>query len=155
MEYQILNKKFRLNKEKNIGSVLYIVEGEKREINLLGYIFKEILEYDEVIGIDRTGKTRIKYISKENRNSKVFIINSEKNNGKSREDLRLLLENENIESRPLWKPMHLQPLFADKMYFGVNIAETLFNNGLCLPSGSNLTDDDKERINKVIKKLIE
>ena len=80
MDYQILNKKFRLNKEKNIGSVLYIVEGEKREINLLGYIFKEILEYDEVIGIDRTGKTRIKYISKENRNSKVFIINSEKSN---------------------------------------------------------------------------
>ena len=85
----------------------------------------------------------------------AIIINSEKNNGKSREDLRLLLENENIESRPLWKPMHLQPLFDNKMYFGSNIAETLFNNGLCLPSGSNLTDDDKERIYKVIKKLIE
>lgn len=80
MDYQILNKKFKLNKDKNIGSVLYIVEGERREINLLGYIFKEILKYDEVIGIDRTGNERIKYISKENKNSKVFIINSEQSN---------------------------------------------------------------------------
>ena len=80
MEYQILNKKFKFNKDKNIGSVLYIVEGERREINLLGYIFKEILKYDEVIGIDRTGNERIKYISKENKNSKIFIINSEQSN---------------------------------------------------------------------------
>lgn len=80
MDYQILNKKFKLNKDKNIGSVLYIVEGERREINLLGYIFKDILKYDEVIGIDRTGNERIKYISKENKNSKVFIINSEQSN---------------------------------------------------------------------------
>ena len=80
MDYQILNKKFKLNKDKNIGSVLYIVEGERREINLLGYIFKDILKYDEVIWIDRTGNERIKYISKENKNSKVFIINSEQSN---------------------------------------------------------------------------
>ena len=80
MDYQILNKKFKLNKDKNIGSVLYIVEGERREINLLGYIFKDILKYDEVTGIDRTGNERINYISKENKNSKVFIINSEQSN---------------------------------------------------------------------------
>ena len=80
MDYQILNKKFKFNKDKNIGSVLYIVEGEKREINLLGYIFKEILKYDEIIGRDRNGIERIKYISKENKNSKVFIINSEHSN---------------------------------------------------------------------------
>ena len=83
MDYQILNKKFKFNKDKNIGSVLYIVEGERREINLLGYIFKEILKYDEVIGIDRSGNERIKYISKENKNSKVFIINSEQSNVQS------------------------------------------------------------------------
>ena len=59
MDYQILNKKFKFNKDKNIGSVLYIVEGERREINLLGYMFKEILKYDEVIGIDRDGNERI------------------------------------------------------------------------------------------------
>ena len=80
MAYQILTKNFRFNSDKNIGKVLYIVEGEKREINLLGYIFKEILKYDEIIGIDRTGKTRIKYISKKNKNSKIYIINSEKSN---------------------------------------------------------------------------
>ena len=80
MEYQRLNQKFKINIEKNIGSVVYTVEGEKREINLLGYIFKEILKYDEVIGIDRSGKERIKYINKKNKNSRVFIINSQKSN---------------------------------------------------------------------------
>lgn len=80
MDCQILNKNFKFNKDKNIGSVLYIVEGERREINLLGYIFKEILKYDEVIGIDRMGNERMKYISKKNKNSKVFIINSEQSN---------------------------------------------------------------------------
>ena len=83
MEYQTLSEKFKINIEKNIGSVVYIVEGEKREINLLGYIFKEILKYDEVVGIDRNGKERIKYINKKNRNSRVFIINSQKSNVQS------------------------------------------------------------------------
>ena len=64
----------------------------------------------------------------------------------SSEDLRLHLEKNNIESRPLWKPMHLQPVFKDCDYYGGNIAETLFKNGLCLPSGSNLNDVDRERI---------
>ena len=84
----------------------------------------------------------------------AIIIHPEKTGNKDREFWRLAFAEENIETRPLWKPMHLQPLFANKMYFGANIAETLFNNGLCLPSGSNLTDDDKERINKVIKNLL-
>ncbi|AOW17232.1 pyridoxal phosphate-dependent aminotransferase [Polaribacter vadi] len=74
--------------------------------------------------------------------------------GFSREDLRLHLEKENIESRPLWKPMHLQPVFNDYKYFGANIAENLFKKGLCLPSGSNLTDADRERIAKSIKNLL-
>jgi dTDP-4-amino-4,6-dideoxygalactose transaminase len=70
--------------------------------------------------------------------------------GKNREDLRLAFLEENIESRPLWKPMHLQPIFADCPYYGGKIAEELFDNGLCLPSGSNLTDEERERIKKVI-----
>ena len=74
--------------------------------------------------------------------------------GFSREDLRLHLEKENIESRPLWKPMHLQPIFSDCNYFGEKISENLFNNGLCLPSGSNLTDADRKRIATSIKKLL-
>lgn len=66
--------------------------------------------------------------------------------GKNREDLRLALEQENIESRPLWKPMHLQPIFEKYPYFGGKTCEELFENGLCLPSGSNLTDEDRNRI---------
>ncbi len=68
----------------------------------------------------------------------------------NRENLRLALEAENIESRPLWKPMHLQPIFNKYSYYGATIAENLFKNGLCLPSGSNLTMDDKNRIKEVI-----
>lgn len=73
--------------------------------------------------------------------------------GKTREDLRLALLEENIESRPLWKPMHMQPVFAEAPYYGEQVAETLFANGLCLPSGSNLTDDDRSRIAKAITGL--
>ncbi len=68
-----------------------------------------------------------------------------------REALRLYLENENIESRPLWKPMHLQPVFAAYPYYGGTVAESLFDRGLCLPSGSNLTEEDKVRIAKQIQ----
>jgi dTDP-4-amino-4,6-dideoxygalactose transaminase len=70
--------------------------------------------------------------------------------GVNREDIRLSLEKRNIECRPLWKPMHLQPIFADAPYYGTNVCETLFENGLCLPSGSNLTDDDRTRVVEAI-----
>ncbi|MDQ1161024.1 dTDP-4-amino-4,6-dideoxygalactose transaminase [Chryseobacterium sp. SORGH_AS 447] len=82
----------------------------------------------------------------------TIIINPEIN-GKTREDLRLAFLEENIESRPLWKPMHLQPVFSDALYYGTNVAEELFDNGLCLPSGSNLSDEDRLRIQIVIKKV--
>lgn len=68
----------------------------------------------------------------------------------SREDLRLVLEKENIESRPLWKPMHLQPVFSKCDFYGTNISEKLFEDGLCLPSGSNLTKNELDRIKKSI-----
>lgn len=73
--------------------------------------------------------------------------------GFSREDLRLSLLEDIIESRPLWKPMHLQPVFKNCAYYGEQIAETLFENGLCLPSGSNLTEEDRMRIESSIRKL--
>ncbi|MDY3376387.1 aminotransferase class I/II-fold pyridoxal phosphate-dependent enzyme [Riemerella anatipestifer] len=73
--------------------------------------------------------------------------------GFSREDLRLKFLEDNIESRPLWKPMHLQPVFADTPYYGGQVAQQLFENGLCLPSGSNLTDADRQRISEVVYKL--
>lgn len=61
---------------------------------------------------------------------------------------------ENIESRPLWKPMHLQPLYASAKIYGGSVSESLFENGLCLPSGSNLNDSEKERIADVITQLL-
>ena len=67
-----------------------------------------------------------------------------------REALRLHLELQNIESRPLWKPMHLQPIFNKYPYYGTSVSENLFDKGLCLPSGSNLTDLDKVRISENI-----
>ena len=73
--------------------------------------------------------------------------------GKTREDLRLALLEDDIESRPLWKPMHLQPVFADAPYYGEKVAEELFENGLCLPSGSNLTDEERTRIAQKIKEV--
>ncbi|MEJ5050137.1 aminotransferase class I/II-fold pyridoxal phosphate-dependent enzyme [Chryseobacterium culicis] len=78
------------------------------------------------------------------------IIVDPETTGKNREGLRFAFLEDNIESRPLWKPMHLQPIFETSPYYGGNISEKLFDNGLCLPSGSNLSDDDRERITKVV-----
>lgn len=77
----------------------------------------------------------------------TIVFNDSKKNP---EELRLLFEKENIETRPLWKPMHLQPVFKNAPYYGGNISETLFKNGLCLPSGSNLLVHDKERIKECL-----
>lgn len=85
----------------------------------------------------------------------AIIVEPELTNGIDRERIRLVFEAENIESRPLWKPMHLQPLFEKYSYYGTNVAETLFEKGLCLPSGSNLTDEDRARISDVITRLFQ
>ena len=71
--------------------------------------------------------------------------------GKTREDIRLKLDAENIETRPLWKPMHLQPVFADAPFYGNGTSEYLFNIGLCLPSSPTLTDEDIIRVVECIK----
>jgi dTDP-4-amino-4,6-dideoxygalactose transaminase len=76
----------------------------------------------------------------------AITIDAEQSKGKTAEQLRLYLEKFNIESRPLWKPMHLQPVFESFPYYGGTVAQDLFENGLCLPSGSNLTDTDRNRI---------
>jgi dTDP-4-amino-4,6-dideoxygalactose transaminase len=65
---------------------------------------------------------------------------------KTREKIRIRLEKDNIEARPLWKPMHLQPVFKNYQSFTNGVSEDLFNRGLCLPSGSNLSNDDLQRI---------
>jgi len=83
----------------------------------------------------------------------TIVIDPLKTNGINRETLRLAFEVDNIESRPLWKPMHLQPVFEKHPYYGGTIAATLFENGLCLPSGSNLTEKDRDRIAAVVRSV--
>lgn len=74
--------------------------------------------------------------------------------GFSNENLRLQLMEDNIESRLLWKPMHLQPLFFEEKFYGGNVSEVLFKKGLCLPSGSNITEVEKLRIKEAIYKVL-
>jgi len=88
-----------------------------------------------------------------NRWLKTILVDPNQTGGITREDIRLALEKENIESRPLWKPMHLQSVFKEFPYYGAKMAETLFENGLCLPSGSNLSEGDLQRVVRVIKLL--
>ncbi|MCY6316966.1 DegT/DnrJ/EryC1/StrS family aminotransferase, partial [Bacteroides fragilis] len=66
---------------------------------------------------------------------------------------RLRLDSENIETRPLWKPMHLQPVFTDAPFYGNGTSERLFDIGLCLPSGPTLTDEDIRRVVDTIRKM--
>ena len=71
--------------------------------------------------------------------------------GADREAVRLALEKENIESRPIWKPMHMQPVFKDCRVRGGEVSEYLFETGLCLPSGTQMTERELDRVIKVIK----
>lgn len=88
-----------------------------------------------------------------NRWLSCILVHPNTNHGLTRERIRLALEAENIEARPLWKPMHLQPVFKDAFFYGGTTAEQLFETGLCLPSGSNLTEADFERIFSVFDAL--
>ncbi|MCK5823358.1 MAG: aminotransferase class I/II-fold pyridoxal phosphate-dependent enzyme, partial [Bacteroidales bacterium] len=80
----------------------------------------------------------------------TILIDPKKTNGITTDDVRLSLEKENIETRPLWKPMHMQPIFKDYPAYCNGVSESLFKIGLCLPSGSNMTDDDRNRVLKAI-----
>jgi dTDP-4-amino-4,6-dideoxygalactose transaminase len=71
--------------------------------------------------------------------------------GATREDIRLALEKENIESRPVWKPMHLQPVFHGRRMFGGAVSERAFEIGLCLPSGSNMAEEDRDRVVSILR----
>lgn len=84
----------------------------------------------------------------------TILVNDTKTNGHTRETLRLLLDADNIEARPLWKPMHMQPVFDGAPFYGDGTSESLFDQGLCLPSGSNMTDVEQQRIKKVLDSFI-
>jgi dTDP-4-amino-4,6-dideoxygalactose transaminase len=84
----------------------------------------------------------------------TVLVNPAETGGITTNDIRRALEKGNIESRPLWKPMHLQPLYKDFPYYGQGVSDMLFSYGLCLPSGSNLTDSDREKVSGAIKKAL-
>jgi dTDP-4-amino-4,6-dideoxygalactose transaminase len=113
------------------------------------HFYQELFEGIE--GIDVFTEPATNYFS--NHWLSCIVVN-EKITGFTREELRLQMEQDNIEARPLWKPMHLQPVFKRGDYYGDKVAENLFENGLCLPSGSNLTDEDRRQIASSIQKLL-
>lgn len=90
-----------------------------------------------------------------NSNYWLTTILVEPNENITRDTILHAFEKANIETRPLWKPMHLQPLFCNFPYYGSRVSEDLFDKGLCLPSGSNLTNDEKTRIKMVIDSIWE
>jgi dTDP-4-amino-4,6-dideoxygalactose transaminase len=75
-----------------------------------------------------------------------ILIDPKKTNGINREFVRVQLEKNHIDSRPLWKPMHMQPIYKGSLFFGSGLSEELFEHGLCLPSGTNLSNEDFDRI---------
>ena len=83
-----------------------------------------------------------------------ILVEPTKNKGLTREEIRLAMDNENIETRPLWKPMHQQPVFSTSKSYLNGVSDKLFENGLCLPSGSNLTEDEFERIFNCLDNII-
>ena len=83
----------------------------------------------------------------------ILVDPNKTKNGITREDIRHAMLEENIETRPLWKPMHKQPIFEKYPKYVNGTSEKLFDIGLCLPSGSNMTDEDKERVLEVFKNL--
>jgi len=82
----------------------------------------------------------------------AILIDSRLTGGITREDVRLALDAANIESRPLWKPMHMQPIYEGSKFYGNGVCEDLFEKGLCLPSSSSLEIQDFERIFDVLTK---
>ncbi len=119
--------------DKRVAKKKYIFEYYKRELgNLEGIEFMPINEWNEP----------------------NYWLSCITLNGKVRPlDIMEALENDNIESRPIWKPMHLQPFFEKYDYIGGDVSDKLFENGVCLPSDTKMTDEDLERIVKIIKGL--
>ncbi|MBH69845.1 MAG: pyridoxal phosphate-dependent aminotransferase [Flavobacteriales bacterium] len=118
---------------------------KKREIN--SYYRKKLAKNTEIEFINESKGSFSNYW--------LTTIILKKNKLINREKLRLYLEEANIESRPLWKPMHLQPIFKKCQSYLNGVAEDLFNNGLCLPSGTSLKDSDLQRIIYKIQELYE
>lgn len=120
---------------------------KKRRDNYLFYKDK-LRKYEGISFLDEPNES---YFS--NRWLTTILVNPS-TAGITREVLQIELEKENIESRPLWKPMHLQPVFSSCPAYLNGVSEELFRTGLCLPSGSNMSDDDRKRVLDTIIKII-
>ncbi len=118
----------------------------RREMNLF---YKDI--FKNTVGVTVFSEPSKDYYS--NHWLTCVLIDKDKT-GFSSDEIRLAFQNENIEARPLWKPMHLQPVFASTPFYGSTISEDLFKNGLCLPSGSNVTSLEKQRIKNVLNQFV-
>ncbi len=83
----------------------------------------------------------------------TILIDKVKFSDIDRDKVKIELRKENIESRPLWKPMHIQPIYKSCSFYGADVCESIFNKGLCLPSGTSLDKNDKERIRKILRNI--
>ena len=119
--------------------------GFRRDMN---QFYKDLFDTKE--GVEVFTEVSSDYFS--NHWLSCIVVDSEKT-GFTSEEIRLALEKDNIEARPLWKPMHLQPVFKNAPYYGGTTSENLFKNGLCLPSGSNLEEVDRKRITEILLKF--
>jgi len=116
---------------------------ERREINTF---YKEL--FKDISQVEVFENTDTNFFS--NCWLTTILVDAQNKKGINRENLRMAFEDADIECRPLWKPMHLQPVFKDYPFYGKNISEELFRKGLCLPSG-NLSIEDKNRIREVVE----
>jgi dTDP-4-amino-4,6-dideoxygalactose transaminase len=128
------------------GQMEVIDERVKRRRDTFSFYKENLSNYEGIKFIDEPDES---YFS--NRWLTTVLIDPLKT-GISREDLQINLEKENIETRPLWKPMHLQPVFSSCPSYLNGVSEGLFSMGLCLPSGSNMSEDDRQRVICVLKK---
>ncbi|CDN30863.1 Lipopolysaccharide biosynthesis protein RffA [Mucinivorans hirudinis] len=129
------------------AEVLSLRVARRREIN---EIYRKA--FAEIKGITLQSEPNEKYFS--NYWLTSITVNPAETDGITREDLRLACDAGNIETRPLWKPMHLQPVFANAPFYGDGTSEKLFNDGLCLPAGSILTNEQINRVIEVIRQTI-
>jgi dTDP-4-amino-4,6-dideoxygalactose transaminase len=130
------------------GQMEVIEDRVKRRRDTFSFYKKNLSIYEGIKFIEEPDES---YFS--NRWLTTVLIDPSKT-GISREDLQINLEKENIETRPLWKPMHLQPVFSSCPSYLNGVSLELFSKGLCLPSGSNMSDDDRMRVlDSIIKNL--
>ncbi len=130
-----------------LGQLEFLSERVSRKREIFNFYKNELSAIKEITFLEEVEGSFSNYW--------LTTILLEKNSAIDCEQMRLCLENDNIESRPLWKPMHLQPVFKDCKSYVNGVSEDFFNRGLCLPSGTNMAHEDLKRIVMNIKELYE